>query len=321
MLSARVGLFKINSGEKELQGLRNDVQMILVNTVEFLKKAKIFVEAIHIEYGRVINTGLCNAWKEVYKDYIGDDGHPNDFDFKQFVTKADNIINAFKLAVILLGTTYEDKDKNNLIIQIYENMIHIQETVRDSCSYEINYNYYGTKSYNVSLSLNSNGKAKRNKEIAQWKNAISEVKAKGAQKAIELAKRKRDQYWEEHADDKLKLEEEMNALRLEKDELYAKINALNEDKTTVPAAKELQNIEERISAQRLSKSNLSLFKGKEKKNIQGRIDELEKEADDLKGLVAEQQIDIEEKIAPLNSRLNEVLNRIREIENEFTKER
>lgn len=140
-------------------------------------------------------------------------------------------------------------------------------------------------------------------------------------KEKEKAKQKREQYWAEHADEKLKLEEEMQALKLEKDKLYEKVNALNKEKDSVPAKKEIKDARERISTLFLQKNNLGLFKSKEKKSIQEQIYAVEREITELERLMKKQQDDIEIKIAPVNSKLNDILNRIREIEQEFSKER
>lgn len=71
----------------------------------------------------------------------------------------------------------------------------------------------------------------------------------------------------------------------------------------------------------MQKNNLGLFKSKEKKSIQEQIYAVEREITELERLMKKQQDDIEIKIAPVNSKLNDILNRIREIEQEFSKER
>ncbi len=185
LLSVRVGNFKTHPGDRDLQGLRNDIQTILSGTVGFLLKAQILVDTGNIKYGRVINNGLCDAWSVVYKDYRGDEGHPSDYDFRRLISEGDTLIEAFKLALLLLGTSYDDKDKNSLIIQIYKNMIDLQETIRDACSYEVDFSY-GIKSYDKKLTLTAQAKAARNTEIAQWREKSRKWKQRASRRRPRL---------------------------------------------------------------------------------------------------------------------------------------
>ncbi len=108
LLSLRVGGFKTHPSERDLEGLKSDVHSILTTTVSFLAKANVLVDTENIIYGRVINNGLCDSWGVVYKDFMGDDGHPSDYDFRRFLSEGDTLIEGFKLALVLLGSTYED---------------------------------------------------------------------------------------------------------------------------------------------------------------------------------------------------------------------
>ncbi len=320
LLSLRVGNFKTHPGEKDLAGLRSDVQSILSTTVNFLMKSKILVDTGNIQYGRVINNGLCDAWGIVYKDYKGDDGHPSDFDFRRLLAEGDTLIEGFNLALILLGTTYDDKAKNDLIVQIYKNMINIEETIRDACSYEVNFSY-GIKSYNKHLFLTSDAKTARNTMISQWRDKINDVQTAGKKKAEEAAKKRRDDYWAAHEDEKCKLEEKKRELEKEKKDLMDQIAELEKEKASVSAKAKLETILKRIDDLSSRKNALGLLKGKEKKALQEQIEAAEHDADQVRQMIRSQEVEIEKQISPIRSKLAMTNERIGAIDNKLTQDR
>lgn len=317
LLSLRVKNFKTHPNDRDLQGLRSDIQTILDGTVGFLLKAQILVDTGNIKYGRVINNGLCAAWSVVYKDYKGDEGHPSDYNFRRLISEGDTLIEAFKLPLVLLGTTYDDKDKNSLIIQIYKNMIDLNEKIRDSCSYNVSYSN-GVKSYYINLTLTAQAKAARNAKIAQWREKIQEVETIGAQKAAEAAQKRYNEYWEKHAEEKAELDSERDRLLEEKDRIDSDIAEI-ENKYT--AKRTLEELNEKISALKQQKQALGFLKGKEKKALQEQIDAVEREAAEVQKQVEQQQPAFEEAMAPLRAKLESICNRISEISEELTKDR
>ena len=69
------------------------------------------------------------------------------------------------------------------------------------------------------------------------------------------------------------------------------------------------------------KKTLGLFKGKEKKAVQEKIDVQEVDKNRLKQQVASQQQEIEQKISPIRAKLNSAINRLKEIEKELIMDR
>lgn len=321
LLSVRVKNFKTHPNEDDITGLRSDVNTILTTTVNFLLKAKIMIDAlVNVQYARIINNGICDAWQVVYKDYVGDEYHPSDYDLTRFISEGDYLMEALKLALVLCGDEDDDEELNELKIQIYENMVHMQGEVKNSQSYEVSF-VGGFKHYNKSKNLTAQAKANRQSEIDEWNDKIIYIKAIGALKAKEAADQRRKEYWENHKDEKNRLEAEQKKLQTEKDNIVSQIAELDEQKENVPAMKQLSAIQSRIDELTAEKKALGIFKAKEKKAIQGKIDEVEAEATAMRKVLTSQQSEIEETIVPLRGRLSDIDNKISQITLEFEKER
>ena len=69
------------------------------------------------------------------------------------------------------------------------------------------------------------------------------------------------------------------------------------------------------------KKALGLFKVKEKKVIQGKIDEVETEATAARKLLDSQQSEIEKTIVPLRGQLSDIVDKLSEITLEFERDR
>lgn len=320
LLRLRVGNFKTHPSENDLLGLQSDIQMILNGTVKFLAKAQVLVETDNIEYGRIINEGLCDAWSVVYRDYHGDDGHPGDYEFKRFLLEGNVLLAAFKAALVLLETTYDNEEKNNLIIQIYENMIYLQETLRDAKSYKVDFSY-GWERYVVSRDLTFEAIKGRNAEIAEWQEKIREVKRITAKNVAELAQKKRDQYWADHKEEKERLDAELSSLQSKKKQLAYQIDELVKKKEGVPTRSILETARKERSKLQAQKNELGLFKIKEKKAVQEQIEACERKIADADAQMAVQQQEVEKEIEPIRAELNQVIAKIKEIENELNKDR
>lgn len=127
------------------------------------------------------------------------------------------------------------------------------------------------------------------------------------QELIALKKKAISAYWYEHAEEKTALEEE-------KKELAAKIENCQTKISQLLAVKEEAQIEAKIEALQQEKSNLRLFKGKEKKALQEQIENL---TVDLRKATANRKT----AVAPIQVQIDAANARIAEIEMELTKER
>ena len=159
-------------------------------------------------------------------------------------------------------------------------------------------------------------------------------------KEEEEKKKAIEAYWENHKEEKQKLEEEKVQLTEERSNLDKKekdyrsqINSLNTKMINrVPAEEERDGIRKRISELRTERSNLGFFKGKEKKEIDAQIEELEKASSQLDDVISDQRTRqreackeeikrVEILVKPIPERIKEIDDRIVAIEEELTKSR
>lgn len=321
LLSARIRNFKTHPSEHDISSLRSDVQTILTTSVNFLIKAQIMIDPLgNIQYARIINNGICDAWQNVYKDYIGDENHPSDFDLTRLISEGDILINALELALALCGDKDDNKDLNDLKIQIYKNLIHMQKEIKDGQSYEISFDG-GWKHYKKSKCLTEQAKIIRQDKISEWQAKISQIKSIGAQKAAEAAQKRREKYWAEHGEERKQLEEEQKDLYLKKDSLSSQIDDLLMQANSVPYLIEQQKKEAEISALAAKKESLGLFKGKEKQVIQDQISILKEEFATLTDRANKERAPICRKIEELQTDCQRISQRIQEIQDEFDKDR
>lgn len=339
LLSTRVNNFKTHPNDVDVNGLKNDVNTILTTTMNFLFKSNIVVDALgNVNYARVINNGICDAWAIVHKDYKGDEGYPTDYEFTRFIQEGDCLIEALKLALVLCGDENSDKDLNELKIQIYDNLIHINTAIKDGQSYEVNF-AGGWKHYDRSKSLTNEAKAIRQRQNDEWRSQISQIRTEGekavqkveqekreaAQKAEEerraAAKKKIDEYWACHAEEKERLEGQKSELQEQQQQLNTQLEELLNARDSVPSIEARDQKQKTMSELREQLKSLGFFKGKEKKALQARIDELGHEMERLTR-------SIEEEKAPIQKRIDEIVDGLKMLDNqicsltiELTKER
>lgn len=185
-------------------------------------------------------------------------------------------------------------------IYIYDNLAYFTEVPMNQCSYKPMVttwtNGYGAVTrrdeyYEVDTFLTDASKANRRKSIAKYKALSAEAKAAG--EAKERAKKEREreekriQYWTDHAEEKAALEEEKAQLETQAAELETVIkqivkditperNRLNAEKAAkLPEEDQLQAQMTVVRDLEAERSRLGLFKGKEKKAITARLEEVE----------------------------------------------
>ena len=186
--------------------------------------------------------------------------------------------------------------------------------------------------YCKNLSLSDSAVASRNNLIRQYESKVRELKtakerriaaekAEKERKEKEEAKKRFDDYWAEHADDKARLESERKDLQQQIAGLNTTQNeqvaALNKEIVAIPGQTEIDNLDERIKKLTDEKASLGIFKGKEKKALQEQIDQAtaEKKAvqdrmiaakKEIEGKISAVRSEIQNKIAPLQGRVNSI---------------
>ena len=179
----------------------------------------------------------------------------------------------------------------------------------------------------------NNAKMRTDPDAYALEKRIDELKAQTL-KDIEAKKEKERndkiaKYWEEHAEEKIKLESELNDLNSQLDSLNSlmnnQISSLNEEISAIPGSSEIANYEEIIKKLTEEKSRLGLFKSKEKKTLQEQIDQAEAGKKAVQDRMELEKKDIESKINSIRSdfyqKTNPIEIRIAAINNELTKER
>lgn len=139
-----------------------------------------------------------------------------------------------------------------------------------------------------------------------------EDKARNAEKLAREneAKEKKariDAYWAENQELKTQLESEKGSLQQQVKDLESQLDAL-------PEGGMVKDLEKRISDTQREKDGLGLFKGKEKKALQERIDDYNRQLSDAKKAH-------DNASAPIKDSLSKLKKRISEIDSEFSKDR
>lgn len=344
MISLYAGNFESIQSEDNLNST-----IIAVNNGVFLMNnlvAKADVSfnraTVYNQIAEILNEKACGGYKDAQNDFGPEHHQMQKWQWNNFTAACDNCIKMLERAVELVRD-------NSLGIKICNNMIFIGETARDSKSWKFNVNSWNSDNYDVDYTFTDEAKKSRTKNIDSYKEKkkkfeadqatelINELQSGRKATEIELAKQK---YWEEHKEEKAKLESnkkdlenENNSVEKEISNLRSKISKLNEESNAeVPADKDKKSVMEKISELNKQKSSLGLFKGKEKKQIQEKIDIEQSKLSDINKVIDAQKkerkdkIDIqikniENEISPLSKKQAEISNKVKNICDELTKSR
>lgn len=129
--------------------------------------------------------------------------------------------------------------------------------------------------------------------------AIKICKEKELAEKKAAAEKRFKEYWENHADKKSRLEQDRLALE-------EKIDSLNSEISRIAGKDEQEALRKQISVLTQQKNSLGLFKGKEKKEIQGKIDSLEQSLKQITERIESEKSKIEKEISPLKNRLSQI---------------
>ena len=299
MIQLRANRFAKWPDEEESNGFIADITSILSTVVSFLKQTGVLISISEImaPIAAKINASVVKAWQDVvWPDYNGDpndsDDRANKYEWQKFIKRVGYCTALLEKAISICS---EDDEED---IQRYENLIFMHKAAIDSCSWDYNITSYG-KSWHKDWSLTDEAKNYRRERIREYEGKIKAIKETVERKKREAAQKRFNDYWAEHADDKIALEAERRELESQVSELRAKIN-------NIPGTAEKANIQQRIEELTAEKNSLGLFKGKEKKALQEKIDTanlgLKKVSDRIDAVKQE----IEKKIEPLQRRINAI---------------
>lgn len=341
----------------ESNGLLNITIIIFKALIQFMEQLETEVSIVSIknEVATKINQAIVQAWQNIIlPEYKGDDNLPSQYQWKEFIERVGFCTMLLEKALELLD------GENEIDIQLYENLIFLHNEAINSTSWTPQYFDYDNGSLigtHFELEQKRNGwvpdvsnntcwipqfcltdEAKNirknlissyNKRIGQIKQEISkrEVAEKAEKERIarEEAQKRLDEYWNEHADEKATLESEQKDLNSQisafNTSLNDQVSALNNEISRIPGKAEIDNIEARIQKLSDEKSSLGLFKVKEKKAIQEKIDQANNEKKavqnrmdaakkEIESKISSIESDFQKKISPLQIRVNEIIDEL-----------
>jgi two-component system CheB/CheR fusion protein len=151
------------------------------------------------------------------------------------------------------------------------------------------------------------GSARLRRELAAAKQYLQSIVEDNATTLEELraaneeAQKRLDEYWSAHAREKAALESEKNRLSDQMRSLEQEMDSM-----TSPRLKENENIRGKMSQLRKEQNALGLFKGKEKKALQEKIDSCENYLAVSTAKIGEIENQMTAKIGGLNKRVDEI---------------
>lgn len=214
----------------------------------------------------------------------------------QFVNIYDNIANEAMGMVILIPDEVLSADSE---------LAKIVGECAKQYQYETDALVERYKIYGATLTDQAMQTRQKNKKALEDK--AENAKKIALEKEDNERKARRDAYWVENAELKAQLESEKASLQDQITEKNAQLESL-------PEASAVKELEDQISLLQKEKDGLGLFKGKEKKALQERIDS-------LNNRLSEAQKAYNDAVAPISEAVSGLKKRVAEIDSEFTKER
>ena len=164
--------------------------------------------------------------------------------------------------------------------------------------------------------------------LARYEGIIEKHKKEEHEKELREARARYEAYWTEHAEEKNSLEEEKERLTVKIEELQAQVDEINKQRTQGVAelrkvrdqkvAEEIEydRLKDIISDLETQRNNCSIFKAKEKKAIQARIDQ---EKDRLEELRKQAEMAAGRHKDEINTQISEIQHTGQSVLDEYTK--
>ncbi len=161
--------------------------------------------------------------------------------------------------------------------------------------------------------------------LRHWQTKERELKV---QREKEAAKKRFEEYWKEHAEEKKQLEGRISAIDDEIRQLKSNLSPYEsrikeiekEKKSQVPAENELKATNDKIADLQSQKKALGLFQGKQKKALQEQIDKLTADINNIQNTVKLQRDelhkDVDSRIDSIKAEMKPYTDKIADLENE-----
>lgn len=310
ILTLRAERFAKWPDEEEANGFITDITSIARTVSNFLMQTNVVVpfEKLFAPIATLINQSVVKAWEEViWPEYNGDssdpDWKPGKYEWQTYIDRIRYCTDLLEKAIDLC-----DEDGEEDIIR-YKNLIYFHKNAINSCSWTYKYTDWGKRWYEE-WALTDEAKRLRYQKISRYEDKIKELEAaKAAKEAAERKEKERiakeeaqmrfNEYWAEHAEEKENLEKE-------RADLNEQISEFNQEIKRIVGEEEIKQWQDIISHLIAEKSSLGLFKGKEKKAIQLKIDDANVELKKVQDRMTAEKEEIQQKITPLQNRVNDI---------------
>lgn len=314
LIALRAKLFEKWPDDDEANGFFEDINTIN-NAINVLtEKSRVQISGYLESIGRQIDLAVISAfYGTISSDYNGDDFHPGQFQFYQYLERIDRCINLLEKTINLCEDDYAAN------IERYKQIIFLENKALESCSWDYEIYSWG-QDWHIELQLSAKAKMWRRENIAIANKKIATLSEMGRQKEIakkqekerieqEEKKKRFDDYWSAHAPEKIQLEKE-------KSELIGRLEILENEKESVslPLINEVKKISNQLDNLKEEKQKLGVFKGKEKQALQVKIDDIQSD-------LSQKKANLEKIKNPYETKIKTIKVRIEEIDNELTLER
>ena len=236
---------------------------------------------VYEKLSHMLNEASITAFGSAQKDFGTEHRSMSTYSWERYYTSCDNCVTLLQKAADF--TKNKDQRKT-----IYNNIVFIAEKAANSKSWKYNYNTFYPDHYEPDRVFTSKEVSRRKVFIDKIKEVNTPAKLNAFENAVrkvnELSEEEKkegiDAYWKQHPEEKERLENEI--IENEK-----KLKELNQQKEKLPsqekyeeASSEVRRNKREIELLQKKLLSLGLFKGKEKKEIQEKInnyDSLRKE--------------------------------------------
>ena len=300
VLKMKCGSFESFQTDDNVDSIKNILSLIERQLTELKEKTGIeaYTSAFKTQLARIVNSAAINGSNDADKDFGSEHRYQSKHQWDKFRFAQDRCLG-------LLEKAYDLSYDDDLSLTICKNYIAITQEVRDSCSYT-----YSSGMYVKEYSLTSEAIRIRNETIDKWNRKkdfhdpaarrksfkVVCARCESSIASIEESAAYR-QYWNEHTGEKASLE-------AEKASLNTQINDLVQSKHENPQQARRDSVKASISSMKKELASLGLFKGREKKELQERIDAANAELKQLEACIQDYDSQIDAQLRPINARIS-----------------
>lgn len=259
-------------------------------------------------------------------------------DYRRTYQLFDNVVDAFKESIENIEKKDDQPYLHEAVIGLYNAAIPSSMATFNMTAAVFG---YGTKwDYNAI----DNYISKRSEDLKKWsfeeRQKLSLLNQLNQAALVAEKKRLREKYWNEHSEEREKLDAEKQQLTEEKALVEEAIKPYNErikellsrNKEKLPLEDEHHDLQNKVRDLESGFAKLGVFKSKERKRLQEQYSEekdklraleqeIKKQKDERAREINEQIAAISKEMEPLNQRLKELKDRIDGIDKELTKDR